>query len=309
MLDNERKDTNMKTEFVPTNDYYHRIINAPDAETRHQLYMELIVKPWKQMHDIMIAHIPDAEKDELSGARNWQWLLPDDLTEIPQSLAILEQANAWEIGAEAMRQGADCFAPYADKIGIDHITGWLMLADPSKADPIMRGYTGGIDFFSPRFAGQFATPDADNLPRLGGLIVHEMHHLFRGRLFPWGPQTTVADYIVMEGTAEAFAASLFGEDKVTFFVSEVDPADLEKARPLMKDGLKKSGFDVIRGYIFGDYWAEKSGLPAVGGMPAYAGYSTGYHVVKAFMERTGKSIVETTFIPSDEIVADSGYFD
>jgi uncharacterized protein YjaZ len=41
----------------------------------------------------------------------------------------------------------------------------------------------------------------------------------------------------------------------------------------------------------------------------YAGYAIGYRVVQAYLERTGKSVVETTFVPAQTIIADSGFFE
>jgi uncharacterized protein YjaZ len=120
--------------------------------------------------------------------------------------------------------------------------------------------------------------------------------------------TSVADYIVMEGTAESFAASIFGQDKVGYFITEFDPAELETARRLIGEGLDATGFDVIRGYIFGDALAGRSGFKPVGGMPTYGGYAIGYHAVQAFLERSGLSIEEATFLPAKEIVRGSGFF-
>jgi uncharacterized protein YjaZ len=44
-------------------------------------------------------------------------------------------------------------------------------------------------------------------------------------------------------------------------------------------------------------------------MPAYSGYAVGYHVVQSFLQRSGKTIEEATFLPADEIVSGSGYFE
>lgn len=147
-----------------------------------------------------------------------------------------------------------------------------------------------------------------NISRLPGLVVHEMHHLVRLRVFPWNMNTvTVGDYIILEGTAESFASALFGEDCIGYYVTDFDERELDTARTCIGEGLNETGFDVIRSYIFGDYWAEKMNLPQFG-VPAYGGYAIGYRVVQAYMQRTGHSIEETTFIPSDEIIRESGFF-
>jgi uncharacterized protein YjaZ len=298
----------LKHRWIPTNDYYHRILDASNGETRQQLYLDLFVEPWQSMMRMMPG-AANGQDDPLAGARMWAWLLPDQTEAIASLLAELEGANAWQIGDEALACATARFAPYAGRIPFDKVTGWLVLADAARANPLERGYTGATDWFQPRFIGQFWQPDAENLARLPGLVAHEMHHLIRLRAFPWDMQrTSVADYIVLEGTAESFATSLFGEKVLGFYVSEVDAGELESARQLIAGGLHATGFDVIRSYIFGDALAERSGFQPLGGMPTYGGYAIGYHVVQAFMQRSGKSIEETTFLPADEIVAGSGFF-
>jgi uncharacterized protein YjaZ len=191
----------------------------------------------------------------------------------------------------------------------DTFEGWLVLADPAFfANDPQPGYTGATDWFAPRYIGQFWEPDQRNLPHLAGLVAHEMHHLARFRVFPFTMQTSVAEYIVLEGMAESFAASLFGEEVVGYYVTQFDEAMLDAAKSLIATGLQKTGFNVIRSYIFGDALAERSNFEPLGGMPAYGGYAVGYHVVQAFLQRTGLSVEEATFVPADEIVAESEFF-
>jgi uncharacterized protein YjaZ len=298
----------MKTHWIPTNTYYHRILGAPDAATRRQLYLDLFVEPWRPMMQMMQRGTPPEQIDPLDGARAWAWLLPDQVETLAKNLAILESAGAWQVGAEALAGAAARFDAPGNPIGFDEITGWLVLADPATSNRYERGYTGAIDWFQPRFLGQFWEPNEYNLPRLPGLVAHEMHHLIRLCAFPWGQNTSVADYIVIEGTAESFAASLFGAEAVGFFITEFDDAEFETARRMIGDGLHETGFDVIRAYIFGDELAERSGFTPLGSMPTYGGYAVGYRVVQAFMQRSGLSIEETTFLPAGEIVAGSGFF-
>jgi len=299
----------MRTEWTPTNEFYRRILEAQDAVERERLYLDLLVQPWKPMMDMLSAQFKADPADPLAGARAWAWLLPDKEDEIAALLAELEAADAWEAGQAALAEASSCFAPYAERIPFDSITGWLILADPARSNPLERGYTGAVDWTQPRIIGQIWEASADVLPRLPGLVAHEMHHLIRMRAFPWGPATSVADYIIIEGTAESFAASLFGEDKVGYFITEFNPAGFETARQLIGQGLDATGFDVIRGYIFGDALAGRAGFKPVGGMPTYGGYAVGYHVVQAFLQRSGLSIEEATFLPAQEIVAGSGFFE
>ncbi len=256
-----------------------------------------------------VAYSPDATDDALAGARAWAWLLPEDLHQTPHSLTMLEEVDAWNVAERALARAADRFAPFSDRLPIDNVEGWLLLADPRRADPIMRGYTGAVDWFQPRFVGQYDTPTGENLQRLPGLVAHEMHHLIRMRLFPWDiANTTVADYVIHEGLAESFAVSLFGEEVLGPYVTEFDEAELESARHRIGQGLQRTGFNTIRAYVFGDYWAHKLGLPHVG-VPTYGGYAIGYHVVQAYLQQSAASIEEATFTHTIDIVEGSGFFD
>jgi len=299
----------MNMDWVPTNEYYHRIIDAPDEATREELYLNLLVQPWKPMMDMMTSVMPGSNGDDpLAGPRAWAWLLPDQVEEMSAMLAKLEAADAWKVGGGALAEAISRFEPYESRIPFDTVSGWLALADPARSNPFERGYTGATHWTQPRFIGQFWEPNEHNLPRLTGLVAHEMHHLIRMRAFPFDVRnTSVGDYIIIEGTAESFAASIFGADKVGYFITEFDPSELETARRLIGEGLNATGFDVIRAYIFGDALAERSGFKPIG-MPTYGGYAIGYHVVQAFLERSGLSIEEATFLPAAEIVEGSGFF-
>jgi uncharacterized protein YjaZ len=162
----------------------------------------------------------------------------------------------------------------------------------------------------PRLIGQFWQPNEYNLRCLPGLIAHEMHHLIRLRLFPWDiMKTSVADYIVLEGMAESMATAVFGKEVLGYYVTEADETSLNTARQLIGANLQATGFNVIRGYIFGDAMAEQGAFEPVGGMPTYGGYAVGYHVVQAFLQRSGLSVEEATFVPTNEIVSGSGFFE
>ena len=300
----------IQTNWVDTQQLYHDIINAPDEATRNQRYLQGFVGPWEQMMSMTAGMFAQVDQsDPFSGAKGWHWLTPDKLAMAPASMQRLEAVNAWEQGAAAMSDAVRRFAAYTERIPFDSIEGWLILADPETSDPIGQGYTGATDFFQPRFVVQYSDPTDENIPKLPGCIVHEMHHLIRLRVFPWDmANTTVADYIVHEGMAESFAKDLYGEDVLGHYVTDFDSDQIGTARQLIGDNLTTTGFDKLRAFIFGDYWSQKLGLPIIG-MPTFGGYAIGYHVVQAYLARTGHSIEAATFVPAMEIVTESDYFD
>lgn len=300
----------MNINWINTQGIYRSIIAAPDAATREHIYADQIMAPWERMMTMVAGRMGSAAPaDRFAGPRAWHWLLPDQLTIAPETLVKLEAADAWHIGQEAMQRAVDSFKPYAERIPIDTIEGWLILADPTTSDPILRGYTGGVDFMQPRFVVQFSNVNDYTLPRLGGCIVHEMHHLIRTKVAPWNIMTaTLGDYMIHEGLAESFAGALFGHDRVGYYVTEFDETQIDTARHLIGSNLTVTGFDSLRAFIFGDHLAREMKLTPVG-MPDYGGYAIGYRVVQAYLQRTGTRIEAATFLPAAEIIAQSGYFD
>jgi uncharacterized protein YjaZ len=107
--------------------------------------------------------------------------------------------------------------------------------------------------------------------------------------------------------AEAFAAELFGEGVVGYYVTEFPEAELAAATRAVGAALDATGFDTVRAYIFGDTITARAGRPAAG-VPDFAGYALGYRAVRAYLRRTGMSVVEATFVPAAEIIAGSGLF-
>ena len=143
------------------------------------------------------------------------------------------------------------------------------------------------------------------LSRVEGASVHELNHNVRFKVVPM--QVTVADYMVAEGLAESFAVELFGEEVAGYFVTDLSEEELAVAKRVIGDALDVTGFDAVRGYIFGDTISAYMGRPKIG-VPNFAGYAIGYRVVRHYLQRTGKSVAEATFLPSHEIIAESGFF-
>lgn len=293
----------MQTHLIPTDTLYRQIIAAPDMPSKERIFVDGFGPLFEAMQK-SAPHIP-VQGDVLEAARVWGLLLPEDLTDTPEALRRLEAADAWTVAADALAEARKRFAPYAARITVNAITAWLLLTNPAKAEPGNRGYTGFQ--FPGHIVGIFDTPNDYNVPRLPGLVVHELHHLVRLGLFPWTFQQpySVAEYVVLEGMAESFAAQLYGEQVVGYYVTDIDSAGLEQAAALVRSGLNERGD--VRGYIFGDHFAEKWNFPKIG-MPPFGGYAVGYHIVQAYLRRTGRTVEEATLVSSDEIVAESGYF-
>lgn len=145
----------LKINWIRTDEYYHRILAAPGAAARRQLYVHLLVAPWLPMMQMMRRPSSGEPPDPLDGARAWTWLLPDQVDAISTILERMEAVDAWNIGEEALGTPAARFNRYGDRLPFDEVTSWLVLADPVRSNPLERGYTGATDWLSPRIIGQF----------------------------------------------------------------------------------------------------------------------------------------------------------
>lgn len=108
--------------------------------------------------------------------------------------------------------------------------------------------------------------------------------------------------MISEGLAENFAVSLYGEDKAGPWVAKTDMTTLNGyIKPIIQEGLNVQGFENLNAYLYGDELAKLQNFPQVG-LPYCAGYACGYHLVKHYLKKTGKSITEATLLPAKDIL-------
>lgn len=179
------------------------------------------------------------------------------------------------------------------------------LGDPQKL-AYTKGYTGfgGI----PGYILLIVYPNAYNIPRIQAAITHEFHHNIRFSYFGWNHgHVTVGEYLVIEGLADLFACTLYGEETAGPWITEFDPNELDYSVEVIGQALDAKGFDVISSYMFGDAIAQERGYQPVG-LSYAAGYAVGYHTVQAFLKHTGASIYEATRLSATEIIQGSRIF-
>lgn len=224
-----------------------------------------------------------------------------------EALALLEKAGAEQTCSEALDRAAAAVEATGYQAPVPAIQFGLFLLD---TNPIMmklsQGYTGFGG--TPGYITVNLWPDERNLPKLGACVAHEFNHQIRNTVVPWRMDISVGEYTVMEGLAESFAAELYGPASVGPWVSEMQPEALEQARRVVGEVLDLRGFNEVRPYIFGDEVMAAFGGGAPVGVPAYAGYATGFHLVQAYLRRTGKTAAEATLVDTAEILSVGNYF-
>jgi uncharacterized protein YjaZ len=286
----------MQFNIVDTEAAYRRLLDTRDAAQRQAIFRQELVEPFAGLVQFFGG-------EGLAVFASWgmspEQFADDRREQMAAILAALAAGDAWNRAVRALEKGWAAFAAYADRIPLETITFGLYVADMGNAS---HGYTGfgGIPGW---IMTVYGAPDEYNLQRVEAATVHELHHNLRGAADPRNTNMmalTVGEYMLVEGLAETFAAELYGEDRVGPWVTEFDNSSLERTKAIFHDALTLTGFDTIRRYIFGD---------AAAGVPAFAGYALGYRVVQAYLERTGRTVVEATFVPPQEIIAESGFFD
>jgi len=285
-------------------------LTAP-ADTRLDHFKALVMEPlrpfWEPFLAMPWARTEPQDDPPLAAARTFGYYSPEqDHDAGLAALDRLAEAGSWDACLAALDRSWQALSPEAHGLQLPPIRFSLYLSDPAKLDARMGQYTGGGG--RPGLVQVAVWPTAYNLPRLAAITAHELHHNVRFASKPFIPQeVTVGQYIVVEGLAEAFAAELYGEEALGPVTAMLAPDARAAILPRFGAALETRGFDEARAYIFGDWAAQQFGYPARG-IPDFAGYGVGYHLVRAFLARSGASAAEATYLPWREIAAGSGVF-
>lgn len=275
---------------------YKEMLNLPEGERREFFSSELI-KPFNPMFEIM--HMP--RTPEAMGCIE---LFGRD-SKMLEMLERLEKAGAWNNAKMTIEAAVERFEkaciPLPEKVVVG-----IFLGNPEYL-AMVEGYTGMGSI--PGYIQIMIDPNEKNLPKLNACIAHEFHHnvLFYNAKWNFMTEVTVGKYLAVEGLAESFAASMFGEEYIGPWVTGVQGADLEIARKIISKSLDVKGFMEVRKYIYGKHpmMPETQDF----GVPFCGGYAVGYHVIQAYLKKTGISIEKATIIDGDEIMKASGYFE
>ncbi len=308
MVCENKKGNSMKITLYDTLSIMRAVIDAPISE-RRTLYKEGLIEPLRGYWTTLLKRFGSQMIDDEAMAMKvlWDVDLDADLSEQAQALDRLEQFDAWRKADAALRLAARTFLEVTGRPGAEEqIMGILLLGNPHDRIfmELNRGYAGGQIF---GYIVLPIWPTDYNLPRIPAALVHEFNHRVRLTYEPWTFETTVGQYIVMEGLAESFAAELYGSEYVGPWVSSLNAEEIELSKAIISQALDVSGFDKIRAYIFGDETSKQWGAPALG-LPHCAGYTIGYQVVQAYLRRMSKTAAEATFVPYGEIIERSGFF-
>lgn len=289
---------------VRSDKIYTEMMKAP-IEKRDDIYRFQLMKPFQKKWDcyhIPIKALKPNGYDVIMASKMMGFLPPTQVDNTQEdNIASLSAESFWNDCQQSLERSLSCFVDSGIDIPVHDYLYTILLADPDSPYTILNdGYCG--DGGIPGYIFGSLVPSEKTLKRLPVALSHEMNHNIRFQFEKWHNDITLAEMMVSEGLAENFATYLYGEENVGPWVSKTDLETLnDYIKPIIKDGLNKTGFDTITAYLYGDEMAKMQNYFPVG-LPYCAGYACGYHMIKYYLRKTGKSIVKATLMPSSEIL-------
>lgn len=289
---------------VRSDDIYRKILNA-SMDKKDDIYryefMQQFEKKWEMYHCPLKAKQPGGY-DVVMSSGMLGYLLPQKIGKKEEAyIDELADDKLWAACAASIEQSLMQFANMGIDLRVKEYLFTLALADPESPYSIMcDNYSG--DGGIPGYIFGSLVPSAFTKSRMPIALAHETNHNVRFQYIKWSNDISLGEYMICEGLAENFAVSIYGEENVGPWVSKTDEETLnEYIKPLMQSSLEVRGFEGITAYMYGDEIAKMQNyIPA--GMPYCAGYACGYYMVKYYLEKTGKNIIEATILPAEEIL-------
>ncbi|HWV35391.1 MAG TPA: DUF2268 domain-containing putative Zn-dependent protease [Thermomicrobiales bacterium] len=298
-------DGNVHIETTDVLSAQRMMFEAESLEERRRIGVEQVaerLRPWWEpmKHNPWAPKGPD-DADALDDALMLNIAPPKmDRADALTGLDRFAGAGSLDACTDALVRTFDRLQPTAHGIILPTIRYTLALANPSLRterdnNAAYTGFGG-----NPGSIFMIALPSDFNLPRLAPMAAHEAHHNVRMTYEPWIPATiTVGQYLAIEGTAEAFSVELYGDDSLGPWTTMHTEDALNAQRARFREVIDKTGDP--RPYMFGD-WAAAAFHYEAQGLPNYIGYGMGYRIVRSYLESTGKTATEATYIPWREIV-------
>jgi len=300
----------MNIKLVRSDEIYRKIMNSP-IDKRDDIYRYEMMKPfeynWDCLNVPLKAKIPGGY-DVVMASGMLGVLIPSEVNEKHiDKINLISDNSIWKECEKTVLKSFDSFTSSGLKLQVENYVFSLLLADPEN--PYVKlndGYSGfgGI----PGYIFVSLVPNDFTISRIQAALAHECNHNARFQFFKWNPNISLAEMMIAEGLAENFATNMFGEEMIGTWVSSTNEYTLrEKVIPVIKNGLELTGFENITAYLYGDEIAELKGYFPVG-LPYCAGYACGYSMIKYYLKKTGKTIVEATATSSEEIMEETKDF-
>lgn len=289
---------------VRSDKIYEKMMNS-SKEKREDIYRYELMKLFEFKWECINVPIKAKHKngfDVVMASNMLGFLPPVDVDKYQEeNIGKISDEKLWEICKNTIENSFKCFTEEGYKLKVDEYKFSILLSNQDNAYvKLNEGYCG--DGGIPGYIFLSLVPNEYTLSRLPVALAHECNHNVRFQFIKWSNDITLEEMMINEGLAENFATWMFGEEMVGPWVSKTDIETLEEyIKPIIKEGLNSTGFENITAYLYGDEMAEMQGYFPVG-LPYCAGYACGYHMIKYYLKKTGKSIVEATLLPYKDII-------
>ncbi|WP_019323037.1 DUF2268 domain-containing protein [Streptococcus mutans] len=295
----------MTIRIIHSDKIYRELLKMPVAK-RRAYFKEQVLAPFKPK--FYKQNIPyeakQADGFDIMMLLSWMHLMPETLTDQHQAFIDCLDDGFWKRCDQAIQDSLARFSSF--QLPVQDYTFTALLANP--AAPMLQindGYSG--DGGIPGYIFLSLVPHLDTLNRVQSALAHEINHNVRYQFIDWDGGS-LKEMIVAEGLAENFAVQLYGKEKLGPWVSKTDLETLNQlVKPFLREHLDIRGMQKITAYLYGDKIAAMMDQDGVG-MPYCAGYACGYYLVKYYLEKTGQTIEEATFLPASEILAEVDEF-
>jgi uncharacterized protein YjaZ len=217
------------------------------------------------------------------------------------NIDLISNDTLWKECELSIKRSLNCFAEHGIELPVKEYMFTILLANCESPYIILNeGYCG--DGGIPGYIFSWLIPNEYTLEHLPVALAHETNHNVRFQFVKWKNDITLGEMMISEGLAENFATFLYGEHKAGPWVTKTDIKTLnEYIKPIIREGLNIQGLENLNAYLYGDEMAALQNYPQVG-LPYCAGYACGYHLVKHYLKKTGKHIVEATLLSAKEIL-------
>ncbi len=294
----------MNVSAIRSDGIYKKIMLAP-GDKKDDIYRYELMMPFERKwacYNVPLKAKTPGGYDVIMASRMLGHIEPTKVDETQkQNILLISDDAFWEKCKMAIRKSLNCFIQYGIDLPVKEYLFTILLASDENPYIIMNeGYCG--DGGIPGYIFSWLIPNEYTLEHLPAALAHETNHNIRFQFIEWKNDITLGEMIISEGLAENFATSLYGEDQAGPWVTKTDLATLnEYIKPIIQDGLNVQGLENLNAYLYGDELAKLQNFPQAG-LPYCAGYACGYHLVKHFLKKTGKSVIEATLLPAKDIL-------
>lgn len=294
----------MNVNAVRSDGVYAKIMSAP-ADKKNDIYRYELMLPFEKKWACYNIPMKSATKngyDVIMASGMLGHLAPTKVDSTQESnIKRLSSDSLWMDCRKSIEKSLSYFQDNGIDLPVKDYLYTILLAEPENPSIILsKGYCG--DGGIPGYIFTWLVPTDYTLNRLPVCFAHEVNHNVRFQFIKWKNDITLGEMLVSEGLAENFATYLYGEDMVGPWVSETDVQTLnEYIKPIIRKNLGVQGLENLNAYLYGDEIAALQNYSPVG-LPYCAGYACGYHLIKHYLRKTGKSIIDATILPASEIL-------